>query len=121
MTSSPATHLHPKTIPNPVYLTGLSGEKVPVSVKDIGEGRPMVFLHGLVGLNEHWEEVAQRVTSRARAVMLQLPLLALRGDDCSIHGATELTIRFLERHVGEPAVLVGNSFGGHVALRIALD
>jgi pimeloyl-ACP methyl ester carboxylesterase len=113
--------LHPKTIANPVYLTGLSGEKVPASVKDIGEGRPMVFLHGLVGLNEHWEEVANRVTSRCRAIMLQLPLLALRGDDCSIHGATELTIRFLERHVGEPAVLVGNSFGGHVALRIALD
>jgi pimeloyl-ACP methyl ester carboxylesterase len=81
----------------------------------------VVFLHGLVGLNEHWDDVAKRITGRTRTVMLQIPLLDLRGDDCSIHGATELTIRFLERHVGEPAVLVGNSFGGHVALRIALD
>lgn len=81
----------------------------------------MVFLHGLVGLNEHWDDVSRRVTGRARCVLLQMPLLDLTGDDCSIDGVTELTIRFLERHVREPAVIVGNSFGGHVALRIALD
>jgi pimeloyl-ACP methyl ester carboxylesterase len=102
-------------------VTGLAGTKVRVDVADIGLGRPMVFLHGLAGLNEHWEEVARRITARGRCVMLQVPLLQLRGDDCSIDGVTELTIRFLERHVAEPAVLVGNSFGGHVALRIALE
>jgi len=53
--------------------------------------------------------------------MLEFPLLDLQGEDCSIHGVTELTVRFLERHVREPAVLVGNSFGGHVALRVAVE
>jgi pimeloyl-ACP methyl ester carboxylesterase len=80
-----------------------------------------VFLHGLVGLNDHWDEVVQRLTGRCRCVMLQLPLLDLEGDDCSIHGATELTVRFLEQHLRERAIVVGNSFGGHVALRIALE
>jgi len=28
---------------------------------------------------------------------------------------------FLDTHVGQPAVLVGNSLGGHIGLRIALD
>jgi len=105
----------------PLSLTGLAGVKVPVDIVDISVGKPVVFLHGLVGLNDHWEDVAKRVVPRARCVMLQLPLLDLRGEDCSIHGATELTIRFLDRYVHEPAILVGNSFGGHVALRIALD
>jgi pimeloyl-ACP methyl ester carboxylesterase len=104
-----------------VQITGLSGKSIPVDVADVGRGRPLVFLHGLVGLNEHWEEVTSRATARARCVMLQLPLLELRGDDCSIDGASALTISFLERHVREPSILVGNSFGGHVALRIALD
>src|ERR1051326_3428606 len=119
MTTTPSAPT--QSTPGQVLLTGLAGVKVPVDVVGAGEGRPLVFLHGLVGLNEHWEDGDQPVTARARTVMLQIPLLDLRGDDCSIQGATELTIRFLEKHIGEPSVLVGNSFGGHVALRIALD
>lgn len=85
-------------------------------------GLPIVFLHGLVGLNEHWEGVVDRISNRSRCVLFELPLLRLRGDDCSIHGATRLTAQFLgEKFGGQPVVLVGNSFGGHVALRIALE
>jgi 2-hydroxy-6-oxonona-2,4-dienedioate hydrolase len=119
--TSPATVSPPRKIPSPVFLTGLADARVRVDVADMGEGRPVVFLHGLVGLNEHWDDVSRRVTGRMRCILLQVPLLGLTGDDCSIDGVTELTIRFLERHVREPSVIVGNSFGGHVALRIALD
>lgn len=103
-----------------VTLRGADGD-VPAKVQDVGTGTPVVFLHGLVGLNDHWEDVVRRVSGSVRCVMLELPLLDLHGDDCSIDGVARLTAQFLERHVGEPAVLVGNSFGGHVALRLALD
>src|SRR5437868_4878228 len=119
--TSAATKLPRTIIPSPVHVTGLAGVPVPVDVVDSGNGRPLVFLHGLVGLNDHWDEVAKRIQGIARCVMLELPLLDLKGDDCSIHGATALTIKFLEQHVREPATLVGNSFGGHVALRIAIE
>jgi 2-hydroxy-6-oxonona-2,4-dienedioate hydrolase len=104
-----------------VDLLGLSGTPVRASASTVGTGRPVVFLHGLVGLNEHWEDVVSRVRHRMRCVLLELPLLALEGEDCSIDGVMALTIRFLREHVGEPAVLAGNSFGGHVALRVALQ
>lgn len=104
-----------------VILRGLAGVDVPAFVEESGEGRPIVFLHGLVGLNDHWEEVGRRASPHGRCLMLQLPLLDLTGEDCSIHGATELTIRYLAEHVVHPCILVGNSFGGHVALRIALE
>ncbi len=107
--------------PGAVAIQGEGGE-VRARVAECGSGRPVVFLHGLAGLNEHWEDVVQRARKRVRCIMLELPLLDLKGDDCSIDGVTRLTCRFLEQHIsGERAVLVGNSFGGHVALRIALD
>lgn len=96
-------------------------EELSANVQDLGKGLPVVFLHGLVGLNEHWEAVVERVNERVRCVLFQLPLLQLRRDDCSIQGASKLTEQFLREVIKEPAVIVGNSFGGHVALRLALE
>lgn len=123
MPGAPTTH--PAPMPSrAISIVGLSGEAVRADVAELGQGSPIVFLHGLVGLNDHWEEVVRRVQSRCRCVMLQLPLLRLKGEDCSIDGATAITVRFLESFVESGKarpVLVGNSFGGHVALKIALD
>jgi len=105
--------------PRSLMLRGADGP-VEAKVQDTGSGCPVVFLHGLVGLNDHWEEVVQRVRSGCRCIMLELPLLQLEGDDCSIQGVEAMTVEFIVKHIGEPVVLVGNSFGGHVALRLAL-
>src|SRR5262249_44896558 len=91
------------------------------AVNEVGEGLPVVFLHGLVGLNEHWEGVVDRVSTKMRCILFELPLLQLRGDECSIQAVALLTARFLKEVIRQPAVLVGNSFGGHVGLRIALE
>ncbi|MGD1916927.1 MAG: alpha/beta fold hydrolase [Phycisphaerales bacterium] len=101
-------------------LRGRAGP-VPATVEEVGSGAAVVFLHGLVGLNEHWEEVVRLSEPSVRCIMLQVPLLDLRGEDCSIDGVTALTIDFLEQSFDHPVVLVGNSFGGHVALRVALQ
>lgn len=103
-------------------------DSVHASVIELGPGAdawpdhpPVVFLHGLVGLNDHWEEVVRRVQPNVRCVLFELPLLRLTGDDCSIEGVTRLTARFLQEWINGPVVLVGNSFGGHVALRLAIE
>ncbi len=101
-----------------VDLIGLSGKTISAEVIECGTGRPVVFLHGLVGLNEHWGKVVDQLASRVRCITLEVPLLELRGVDCSLRAVSAMTMQFLDREVGEPAVLVGNSFGGHVALRV---
>lgn len=88
----------------------------------LSNGRPtLVFLHGLVGLNEHWEEVALRIGLHADVVMFELPLLQLPDEYCSIEGVTAITSAFVRALGRGPCVLVGNSFGGHVALRVAIN
>jgi 2-hydroxy-6-oxonona-2,4-dienedioate hydrolase len=101
-----------------VSMPGVSTD-IAARVIECGDGPGVVFLHGLVGLNDHWRKVIGRIKHGVRSTLFELPLLDLKGSDCSVQGVTELTIAFLENHVATPTVLVGNSFGGHVALRIA--
>lgn len=103
-----------------VVLRGVSEPGIVGKMVRCGTGRPVVFLHGLVGLNEHWEPVLDHIQHRFSCTTLELPLLELHGQDCSIQGVADLTVQFLREHIREPVVLVGNSFGGHVALRTAL-
>ena len=101
-----------------VNLTGLSGKQIPADVVECGQGVPVVFLHGLVGLNEHWGKVVDRIATRAKCITLEVPLLGLRGVDCSLSAVSAMTMQFLDREIDGPSILVGNSFGGHVALRV---
>lgn len=102
-----------------VSLKSPTGTVIEADVVQSGVGPNVVFLHGLVGLNEHWEDVVRRIRHGAHCSTLELPLLQLRGDDCSLWSVVDMTTQFLNEHMDGPAVLVGNSFGGHVALRIA--
>lgn len=103
-------------------LVGPEGEPLVARVREFGEGgQPVVYLHGLVGLNDHWERSATLLRSKIRGIMLEMPLLRLSGPACSIESVAEITTTFLADRVRQPAVLVGNSFGGHVAMRIALS
>jgi 2-hydroxy-6-oxonona-2,4-dienedioate hydrolase len=108
-----------------MHLTGLARKPVAADLVRVGSDAStprVVFLHGLVGLNEHWDAVVRQLP-QSRRELLQLPLLGLRGDDCSIDGAAALTADFLRQTnaMHDRPVIVGNSFGGHVALKIAVE
>jgi len=80
----------------------------------------VVFLHGLLGLNRHWARTAELLSTDYRCVLIQAPLLELRGRRCSIEGVQAIIQRALRDTLDSPAVLVGNSLGGHIAMRISL-
>jgi pimeloyl-ACP methyl ester carboxylesterase len=91
-----------------------------VHYRDIGTGRPLVFLHGLLQDGRVWNEVTDRLAGRFRCVVPDLPLgahrTAMRPEtDLSVSGVADVTADLLD-HLGLADVtLIGNDTGGAVA------
>lgn len=111
----------PTVVPNEDDCGTDLSPPTPINADRVGRGAPVVFLHGLLGVKEHFAPSAALLADRVECWLVQAPLLELRGAQCSVHAAAEMVSAFLNEHVPTPAVLVGNSLGGHLALRIALE
>ncbi len=92
-----------------------------IRIDRAGAGPPLVFLNGLLGLNEHWFPCLGPLVTRAECILLQPPLLEMSGPGCSVPGVVRLTASVLDTITSERAVLVGNSLGGHVGLRLSME
>ena len=92
----------------------------PVHYADYGgQGSPLVLLHGLGGSRLNWMAVAPALAARHRVFALEYlghGLTPLAGRKANLAGHRRLIDAFIEKVVGEPAVLVGNSTGGHLAI-----
>ncbi|MBW3603852.1 MAG: alpha/beta hydrolase [Actinobacteria bacterium] len=92
----------------------------PVHVVEYGSGRPpIVCVHGLGGSAADWQLLAPRLAADRRVVALDLPgfgVTPLAGRSATIAHLRALLDRFLREHIGEPAVLVGNSMGAMLAV-----
>lgn len=95
-----------------------------VSYEDYGSGRIALLVHGSPGNAKAWARVGERLAVRYRVVAPDLPGYGETtpqppGQEPDVGYASEL-VEALIRHVGPPAVLVGHSYGGVVALAVAL-
>jgi pimeloyl-ACP methyl ester carboxylesterase len=87
---------------------------------EAGAGLPVLCLHGLFGTSEHWEPTLEALAPGYRAIALTLPIFETPPDDLSVTGLRAHVEAFLDAERVPPAVVVGNSLGGHVALDLAL-
>ncbi|MBA8822984.1 pimeloyl-ACP methyl ester carboxylesterase [Saccharopolyspora lacisalsi] len=82
-----------------------------------------VFLHGLAGSSSNWTDLGHLLGSRMRTVAVDLPGFGFteppEGFDYTHHAHAEIVIGLLEHLDAGELHLVGNSFGGAVAVEVA--
>ena len=95
----------------------------PLFVHDSGgTGRPVVLLHGLGGSQADWWRVAATLRADHRVIGIDLPGFGrsrLAGRVSSVDANEQLVYRFLRERLDRPAVLVGTSMSGAIALGVA--
>ncbi len=83
---------------------------------DVGDGPPLIFLHGLFGALSNFEGPIKHFGGRYRVLMPMLPLYTLPMLNTNVPALADFLDRFIT-HKGLTEVnLLGNSLGGHVAL-----
>ena len=92
----------------------------PVHYADFGgAGSPLVFVHGLSGSRLNWLAVAPSLAETHRVFAIDLighGKTPLAGRPATLANHRRLLDAFIERVAGAPAVLVGNSTGGHLSI-----
>jgi len=95
-----------------------------IGYDEAGQGPVIVLVHGSPATSRAWQPVAERLAPRFRVISPNLPGYGATtrppdggpGDSSYAAGLIEALIA----EVGPPAVLAGHSYGGAVALGIAL-
>ena len=118
--------LHPRFASPPSAFLNVAGMKV--HMRDEGprdDPSPIVLLHGSAASLHTWDGWAEALRSSRRVVRFDLPGFGLTGPSpdgkYSIDNAIRLLIAMLDQLAIERAVLGGNSLGGVIAWRTALE
>jgi pimeloyl-ACP methyl ester carboxylesterase len=92
----------------------------PIHYRDVGEGPPLVFVHGLLVNGLLWRKVVPLLSDRFRCIVPDLPLGShatpmSAGADLSPPGLAKATADFLAALDLDGVTLVANDTGGAVA------
>lgn len=95
-----------------------------VNYVDIGEGEPLVFIHGLSGCWQNWLENIPHFARTRRVIALDLPGFGaspMPAEKITISSYAAVVDQLLDQlNIGEAAI-VGNSMGGFIGAELAIE
>lgn len=87
---------------------------------EVGEGQPLIILHGLMGNLSNFEGVFDYFPKKGyQVIMPQLPIYDLPLIKTNVKNLSKFVKSFIEYKKLEDYILIGNSLGGHIALYYA--
>ncbi|MCY4161354.1 MAG: alpha/beta hydrolase [Flavobacteriaceae bacterium] len=89
---------------------------------DVGQGQPIVLLHGLMGTLSNFDGILDFFPDKGYRILIpDLPFYSMSIHKTSVASLSKYLFRFFKRLSINHAILLGNSLGGHVALMHARD
>ena len=79
---------------------------------EIGEGEPLVLLHGLFGALSNFKDLIDHFSTHYKVVVPMLPLLEMDILHTSVGGLAKFVHKFIEARDYQGVHLLGNSLGG---------
>jgi len=97
----------------------------PINVVELGEGPPLLFVHGLIGRWTHWVEQLTAFAGSHRVIAVDLPgfgdsPLPAQGE-ISVPIYAHTLARLMEALELSAAAFVGHSMGGFTAVELAIE
>lgn len=91
--------------------------------KQLGQGEPLVMLHGLFGSSDNWLGVASKLAQKFHIFLLDLRNhgASPHSDETNYSIMAEDVREFLDAQKLERVDILGHSLGGKVAMQFALD
>lgn len=87
------------------------------SYLDLGEGTPIVILHGLMGGLSNFDGVSSYFPQKGYKVLIpELPLYSMPLVKTSVGNFAKYLNEFIDELDLGPVILLGNSLGGHIGL-----
>jgi esterase len=92
--------------------------------REYGDGKPMIILHGLLGISDNWVGFARRLSEQGFKIFI--PDQRNHGQSphhpvLNYYALTDDLAEFFETHKLEKPVILGHSMGGKVAMRYTLE
>jgi 2-hydroxy-6-oxonona-2,4-dienedioate hydrolase len=82
----------------------------------VGEGKPLVLLHGLFGALSNFQDVIDGFSNEYQVVIPMLPIYELPLLKTNVKNISRFLEDFIEHMKFDKVILLGNSLGGHVGL-----
>jgi len=90
---------------------------------EVGDGCPLVILHGLLGSSGNWRTIAKKLSDICRVIAIDLPNhgASPHMEKADINVICESVIETMQALDVEKAVLLGHSMGGKIAMQLSSD
>lgn len=100
---------------------GRHGLMMKLNFQVLGQGEPMLILHGLLGSLDNWKPYARAVADQFQVFLLDLRNhgRSPHASECNYDVMAEDIAEFINDHHLSAAHVLGHSMGGKVALRLA--
>jgi pimeloyl-ACP methyl ester carboxylesterase len=107
----------------PAHQRWVAVDGTPANVIELGEGPPLLLVHGLSGCWQNWLENVPHFAASRRVVAVDLPGFGaspIGREPISIPGYARFLDRLCDVLAIDAAAVVGNSMGGYVAAELAI-